>query len=115
MCPFCNRPILEDSEFCPICGERVREKKVERLGAVRTPSTPRKITATSEDIKDWQWDEMVFTLFFLASLCLGTGSILLDVAGWVTILCLMLAALFLAMIVYSHVKVTNLKKRLGGQ
>jgi len=42
-------------------------------------------------------------------------SIFLDVAGWATILCFILAALFLAMIVYSHVKVTDLKRRLRAQ
>lgn len=115
VCPTCNKPILDNSEFCPFCGERVREEKVERLGTVRRPATRREITATPEDTKDWQRDEMVFTFFSIVCLGLAIVSIKLDVAGWATILCLILAAVFMAMIVYSHVKVTNLKKRVGGQ
>ena len=114
-CRFCNRLILEDSESCPFCGGRVREERVERLGTVRTPATTSDITATPADMKDWQRDELVFIFFCLACLCLGMVSIFLDVAGWATILCFILAALFLAMIVYSHVKVTDLKRRLRAQ
>ena len=120
VCPYCNRPILDDSEsclicgrrfrveseFCPICGKRFEVEKVERLGTVD-------ITATPEDINDWRRDEMVFTFFCLAFLGLGTTSMLLDFPVWCTILCTILCfialAVCLAVVLYSHRKVTDLK------
>jgi len=109
VCPYCNRPILDDSESCPICGKRFGVEKVERLGTVD-------ITATPEDINDWRRDEMVFTFFCLAFLGLGTTSMLLDFPVWCTILCTILCfialAVCLAVVLYSHRKVTDLKSEV---
>ena len=104
VCPYCNRPILDDSESCPICGKRFGVEKVERLGTVD-------ITATPEDINDWRRDEMVFTFFCLAFLVFGTLSMLLDFSLWCTILCFIALAVCLPVALYSHREVTDLKKR----
>jgi len=103
VCPNCNRPIQEDSEFCPIGGVRV--KKVDREGTVD-------VTATPEDIKDCQRDELVFTYFGLAFFVLGITSMLIHVAGWCTVLCFIGLAFFLAVVLYSHRKVADLRGQL---
>ena len=107
-CNTCNKPIPEDSEFCFFCGNRVSVEKVERLGTVD-------ITATAVDIKDWWRYAMVFTFLCLAFLVFGTLSILLDLPLWCTIFCFIALAFCLAVALYSHRKVYDLKRRLRGR
>ena len=103
-CPSCNRPILYGSKFCPICGKRVRAEELK----------PRDVDSIQEDIKDWQRYKIVFTYFFVICLCLGIILMFLDLVGWATILGFILAVFFMVMSICSHVKVTDLKRRLGG-
>jgi hypothetical protein len=107
VCPSCNRPILDNSEFCPVCGSRVNMGKVKRAKTVD-------ITATPADIKDWWRAEMVFIFLCLVFLVVGFLSIWVDLPLWFTILCFIGLALHLSMLLYSYQKVTDLKKRLRG-
>ena len=104
VCLSCKKPIPYDSKYCMYCGNMVSVEKVERLGTVD-------ITTTLKDIKDWRRDEIVFTFFCLAFLVLGILSILLDFPAWCTILCFIALAVCLAVILYSHHKVTDLKRQ----
>ena len=115
VCPHCNKPILDNIEFCPICGSRVNVEKVKKAGTVHMTETSEDVTATLEKIKDWWRSRMVFFFSCLVCLVLAIIAILLDRPIWVTILCFIAAVFFIAMLVYSHVKISNLKRRLRGR
>ena len=96
------------SNFAFFCGNRVNVEKVERL---RTAN----VTVIAEDIKHWWRAEMVFTFCCLVFLVLGTLSMLLDFPLWCTIYCIIVLAVCLAVALYSHRKVYDLKRQLSGR
>jgi hypothetical protein len=99
-------------------------EKVEKVVTADIPAIPvvkvekvvaADITEIPVHIKHWRLAEMVFISLCLVFLVVGIITILLDSPIWITILCFIGLALHLAMLIYSHRKVTDLKRQLKGQ
>ena len=101
VCPFCNMPIPEDIEVCSICWSSVSAEKVEEVG----------ITATCKDTKEWQRYKTFCAYLCLALFVFGITLILLNSPLWFTIFSFILSVFCLAVVLYSHRKVTDLKRR----